>query len=219
MQAILGNPAHARGGYSNARKSPYALAATVAVHAIVIGAILLMPGQKYIPKPEFIFPTKNIPEVELPPPPEPEKTQPEVQPSVLDRIVETATLPDTPVIRLAEIPVDIIPYNPPKPTDPLPAPVVVQARPDPRYMGDFQPGYPAAMLRQDVEGYAKVRVHISVRGRVDSVELVDATDTAFWEATRRQALKYWRFKPAMRDGVAVPSEQVMTVRFQLDSFR
>ena len=48
-----------------------------------------------------------------------------------------------------------------------------------------------------------------------AVELIEATDPAFWEATRKQALKYWRFRPATRDGMPVTSDQIMTVRFRL----
>jgi protein TonB len=50
---------------------------------------------------------------------------------------------------------------------------------------------------------------------VRDVQLVSAPDPAFFDATRAQALKRWRFVPATRDGVPVASEKVMTIQFKL----
>jgi len=44
-----------------------------------------------------------------------------------------------------------------------------------------------------------------------------ATDAAFFEATRTQALRHWRFQPATRDGIPVESWRTMTVKFKLES--
>ena len=79
----------------------------------------------------------------------------------------------------------------------------------------FQPSYPSRLARQDIEGVAVVRVLIGSDGRVKAVEQVSATDPEFFEATRTQAMRHWRFKPATRDGVAVESWRTMTVRFEL----
>ena len=61
-----------------------------------------------------------------------------------------------------------------------------------------------------------MRVTIDERGRVTAVELIKATDPRFFDETRDQALRYWRFDPARRDGVAVVSDQIMTVHFRLE---
>jgi protein TonB len=66
-----------------------------------------------------------------------------------------------------------------------------------------------------MEGFATVRVLIGTDGRVKQVEAVKASDPAFLDATRKQALAKWRFLPATRDGEAVESWREMTVRFQL----
>ena len=68
------------------------------------------------------------------------------------------------------------------------------------------------MIRAEMEGFATVRVLIGTDGRVKQVE---ASDTAFLDATRKQALSKWRFLPATRDGEPVESWREMTVRFQL----
>lgn len=56
---------------------------------------------------------------------------------------------------------------------------------------------------------------IGTDGRVKQVERVSAASEAFWQATERQALSRWRFRPALRDGVAVESWRTMTVRFEM----
>lgn len=94
-------------------------------------------------------------------------------------------------------------------------PVFVGARINPGYAKALQPVYPPGMIRAETEGFATVRVLIGTDGRVKQVEVVKASDPAFLDATRKQALTKWRFLPATRDGEAVESWREMTVRFQL----
>jgi periplasmic protein TonB len=101
-----------------------------------------------------------------------------------------------------------------KPIEP-PMPPLIGATQDPRFTGDFQPAYPSSELRAQRDGTVRVRVLIGVDGRVRQVEQVDATSPAFFEATRRQALARWRFKPATRGGIPQESWKVMSVRFEL----
>ncbi|MGD9810291.1 MAG: TonB family protein [Sphingobium sp.] len=209
-------------GYTGNRRSPMALTATIAVHVAVAGAIILMPAQTYKIIEDIGLPTRNIPLTEDPPvdpsPPQrdPVKTDPKTV--VPDPKVDLGATRDTPDILFADSDAgDVIRFDPPTRVDPPPLrlPTLVQARPDPRYAGNFQPQYPGAMIRAEMEGFVKLRVHIDERGRVSAAELIEATDPSFWEAARKQALRYWRFRPATRDGAPVPSNQVMTVRFRL----
>jgi protein TonB len=120
------------------------------------------------------------------------------------------------------------PYNPPAgggtgpavaeyPPAPPARPPLVLAQLDTRFAGAFQPDYPANERRREVEGVAKVRVLIGTDGRVKAVELISADSPGFFEETKRRALAKWRFKPAMRGGVAEESWKEMTVRFELRS--
>jgi periplasmic protein TonB len=61
-----------------------------------------------------------------------------------------------------------------------------------------------------------VRVLIGVDGRVKQVERVSADSDGFFEATQRQALARWRFKPATRGGVPVESWKQMNVHFVME---
>jgi protein TonB len=56
-------------------------------------------------------------------------------------------------------------------------------------------------------------VLIGVDGRVKAAQSVSATSAAFFEATRRQALSKWRFKPATRGGIPEESWKTLSVRF------
>jgi protein TonB len=61
-----------------------------------------------------------------------------------------------------------------------------------------------------------VRVLIGTDGRVKEVQQISAASTAFFEATRKQALTKWRFTPGTRDGAPVEAWRTMAVRFELD---
>jgi len=95
---------------------------------------------------------------------------------------------------------------------------VPQFRPalrDPHYAANFQPPYPLAQQREGTEGRCPVSVSIGANGRVLAVRDAGCSDPAFFRATERQALHSWHFEPATRDGVAVPSEQTLTVQFRI----
>lgn len=208
-------------GYTGGRASPAAIAAAIAVHVGVAGVILMMPPEMIEKlKPQIIWAYPVPPEAEPVPTVEPRAK--EEQPlQRAQRHEETVVTSDT------DRPFD---------TDGLtttgdgagdggqtvetvtpayPDPVFVQAMPDPKRMRDFQPDYPGAMIRAQIEGFATVRVFIAADGRVETVELVDTNNAAFWQATREQALHHWRFRAATRDGTPVASTRVMTVRFRL----
>ena len=109
-----------------------------------------------------------------------------------------------------------LPRPDPVPLPPVANPVLTKAARDPRYASAFQPDYPPAMQRMEMEGRVSVRVLVGTDGRVKDVEILSATDPAFAAATERQARKAWRFKPATRDGI--PQEEWITtsVVFRLD---
>jgi periplasmic protein TonB len=104
------------------------------------------------------------------------------------------------------------------PVDPGPVahvPVLQAPRLDPRYASALQPDYPGSMIRAEQEGSVSVRVLIGTDGKVKQVEITSAASEDFAEATRRQALKKWRFIPGTRDGEPTESWRTMTVRFEM----
>jgi protein TonB len=123
----------------------------------------------------------------------------------------------TPVVTPSLPPLPPLPAGPtfvPE-TAPPPVPPLMAAAQDPRFARDFQPAYPASELRAQRDGAVRIRVLIGVDGRVKAAESLSATSEAFFEATRRQALSKWRFKPATRGGVPQESWMAMNVRFEI----
>jgi protein TonB len=208
------------------RFSPAGAGAALAVNgALIAGLILAFAPVIMIKTPPPILNTYDVPD-DPPPPPPIDEIKPKVDnPS-------PAPLPFTPK---AEVPTHVDPIIPSYPVQPEIKPVInpgtgagtevihetpappplIGAFVDPRYARDFQPEYPGAEIRTGREGMVAVRVLIGADGRVKAIEQVNATSAAFFEATRRQALAHWRFKPATRGGVPQESWKTMTVRFVL----
>lgn len=216
--------------YQRSKPNPVSLTAAIGINAVLIGA-LLFSAPDIATHIEKSFTSYDVP---ITPPPEPIKPEPvketkaatsPTEPLIVTPIPEVKTVTvDTPIGSTTDIltpppslpgptatgtPTGTLTVDPPKP-----APVIVGATPDPR--ATFQPDYPPSERRAGTEGAVTVRVLVGTDGRVKSVERVDAASDAFYEATRRQALNRWRFRPATRDGVPYETWRTMTVRFVLE---
>ena len=215
-----------RSGYTS-RRSPSAMLGAVAINLSVVALVIAVPAT-FInpPKPKPLTTTwiplrKDPPPVKQPqveqkrplqetldPPPAPQPTTVDTPFDQITKGLETTLYTPPPIPGTGT-------YVPPHVTPPV-DPVLTKARPDPRYAGVFHPAYPPSLVREGLEGDVTVRVTIDARGRVTGVELVKASNPVFFEETKRQALKSWRFVAATRDGVAVESVQTMTVHFRLE---
>jgi protein TonB len=222
----MSNMSLSRPGYASHR-SPTALAAAIALNGGVIALLAAIPAAQILIHRDPPLRTTSI-ELAPPPPPVREQIKPRPQTNPAQKAADPIrTLPDP------FVPETIVPTG----GDPIAAgdfgkslpvvesgleqtpphvPVFVSAKPDPRYADAFHPDYPPALRREGLEGSVTVRIMIDERGRVVAVELVRATNPAFFTETKRQALAEWRFRPAMRDGAAVRTEQAMTVHFRLE---
>lgn len=212
-------------GYRSGKGSPVGIGGAIAVHALVIGAWLLIPKEVidtvFTPPPFETYPV----EADQTPPPDPVeptvekpiKIRPtQQQPTATDPIVQGAR--GDPVLTGGTGTSDAIDPGPTiilPPADPPRVPVLVDAGIEPRALAQFQPDYPGTMIRQGLEGAVTVRVTINAEGRVTDISRVSATDESFWLATQRHALRKWRFRPATRDGVPVATTKILTVRFTL----
>jgi len=206
------------------RVDPVGLAGAALIGGAILAALINVAPQlahQIVFKPLETYP---VPPEHVPPPEKPIKKEikqaplPDEKPFVVEPIVDHPTPPDPIEFTKVEPP-----YNPPVigKAEPIveppvaPPPPLIPADIDPRYADDFQPPYPAAELRAEMEGLITVRVQIGADGRVKSIEPVGKGSPGFFDATRRQALSRWRFKPATRGGVAIDSWKTMTVRFQI----
>lgn len=207
------------------QRSPIGIGGAVAVHVVVVAVYLLTPKEVIEQLPPVITLGRNIPvERKLDPvPPPPERIRTEEKPVLIMPKPELGRPADGPAIATAPDSGETLPTfstldgaGTGAVETKIPDPVLIDARPDPRFLEDFQPGYPTNLQRLELEGRVTVRVKIGADGRVRAVQLVSATHEDFFKVTERQALRRWRFKPATRDGVAIESWREMTVHFRLE---
>lgn len=165
----------------------------------------------------------NVP-VETDPLPEPPDRTRERQAQSQSRIETVPPLVNTPPMGPTTdyVPQPLPPLTPSVgeiETGPLlvtPVPPVIRAPSrNTRFIADFQPPYPAARQREQVEGNCRVSVAISAQGRVTAVSPIACPDDAFFRATERQALRSWRFNPGTRDGTPVASQLEQNVIFRM----
>jgi protein TonB len=77
------------------------------------------------------------------------------------------------------------------------------------------PEYPAASQARGEQGVVTVLLRISAGGGVEEVEVVRSSGyTALDEAAKR-AVQRWRFRPASRDGLAIPGSIRTAIHFRL----
>lgn len=205
--------------------SPRGLGIVIAGHLVVLGAVMLaapamIPQDRFKPIEAYNVPIPPPPPV--PPEPTTEARTPRAPSEVRQPKVIVPVDRPSPNETVVRDPSDRpVPNDPPGPlveAEPAPRatlPVLIVAAVDPRFAADFQPPYPRALERREVEGIATIRVLIGADGRVKQVVPVLADDPLFHAATAAQALSRWRFRPATRGGVAEESWKTMTVRFTL----
>jgi periplasmic protein TonB len=101
-------------------------------------------------------------------------------------------------------------------TQPKPKPIAKINRDPSPLAGNQAPKYPPQALRSGVEGSVSVRVEVDASGVPTDVKVVERSgersrdlDRAVTDAVRR-----WRFEPAMKDGKAVAGAVVVPVEFK-----
>jgi TonB family protein len=75
------------------------------------------------------------------------------------------------------------------------------------------PGYPAELMRQNVQGTVILYAVIRSDGRVADVRVLSGVDDRL-DQFARAALRRWEFKPAIRNGSAVDLDAVVTIPFR-----
>jgi protein TonB len=76
--------------------------------------------------------------------------------------------------------------------------------------------YPRTLRTQRLEGSVDVGFVVSAKGTVQDPHAVSSTNEGFEQAAI-DAVKKWKFKPAMKDGKPVNTKVLVTVTFSLKS--
>lgn len=216
--------------FQNRLRDSSALLITAAIH-IGVAAIALVAVTVSAPPPRPPIETRSIPAPDVPTPP-PLPAPPTVEQPIGDPLkapqifVEAlpppAAWPDSrpsePAIAAETLTgsgAATVIAPPADPAPPARGPART-ARFDPRHAGDAQPPYPAAARRMGEEGSVIVHVTIGRDGRVRAATIAQSSGSPrLDEAAIAQALKRWRFIPALADGEAIEAVRDITVRFRL----
>lgn len=87
----------------------------------------------------------------------------------------------------------------------------------PAYKSAPKPPYPPGLKQMRIEGSVRVRIAISKEGTPSSVAITASSGhTEFDDAARQWILRHWRFTPALRNGIPVPSAVATAIHFVLD---
>ena len=213
------------GFFAQKRNSPASLGLVILLHGALISAVVLIksPTFRRLTNPPTVVDliedqTDPPPEVERPPPDQPQERQ-----EVFDHIPPVVdTHPIGPTVdshqenvviasNTADSGAGVIPVLP-QPDPPVPVRRAAQIDPSSR----LQPPYPPSEFRLQRDGRVQVRVIIGPDGRVIDVERISATSDAFWQVTREQALRHWRFRPATVDGRPVQDSRMMSLVFRIE---
>ncbi|MGH8156516.1 MAG: energy transducer TonB [Rhodanobacter sp.] len=77
------------------------------------------------------------------------------------------------------------------------------------------PTYPSSALRSHQSGWVMLSFSIGPDGRTDDIRVVDSQPRHVFDRAATDAVHRYRFKPAMKDGVAVSTTRQLKVEFNL----
>lgn len=80
-----------------------------------------------------------------------------------------------------------------------------------------EPKYPKEALMSGTEGWVLLKYDITATGEVENIEILDANPRDVFDKASKQALRQWKFKPQMVNGVAVAQKgKQVKIEFKLD---
>jgi len=75
------------------------------------------------------------------------------------------------------------------------------------------PRYPPAAIRRGESGTVLLRIHVGADGVPMAVDIVDSSRSRLLDRAAVDAVQRWRFRPAQRDGQAVPGQVQVPISF------
>jgi protein TonB len=93
-------------------------------------------------------------------------------------------------------------------------PHILPAEPDDRYR-NRPPIYPYAAAQRGEHGEVRLIIHVSANGLAAGADIAESSGIPALDQAALDAVRRWRFKPALRDGQAIPSD--MPIRFVFEA--
>ena len=78
-----------------------------------------------------------------------------------------------------------------------------------------EPQYPNSAREKNLSGYVVLEIQVSAGGLAEEIRVIQAEPPGVFEASAREAIRSWRFEPAMASGQAVASWLKQKMRFEL----
>ena len=85
----------------------------------------------------------------------------------------------------------------------------------PRYIENPKPNYPPEAKQKGYEGKVLLKVEVLISGRVGKVNMVRSSGYTMLDQAALETMKKWRFIPARRGEVPIPSWVTILLTFQL----
>jgi protein TonB len=82
------------------------------------------------------------------------------------------------------------------------------------YLSNPKPEYPPKSHRLKEQGLVRLRVHVTVEGRVDGMVLLTSSGYKLLDKSALDAVRRWRFRPARRAGIPVADWVIVPVKFE-----
>jgi protein TonB len=136
---------------------------------------------------------------------------------VLPQLVEDSVMPGNDMASVEPAATDPVPVALPEIVPEHGSNIAVQDS-DPLPLPDHSPlpQYPARALRRGDSGTVRVRVEVDAGGNPTKVTLVERSGSRQLDRAAQDAVQQWRFKPAQREGRAVPGVVVVPIDFGLN---
>jgi periplasmic protein TonB len=147
-----------------------------------------------------------------------ERTHPAPQ---LPPAINAASEIPSPQVRTPEAPARDPEVDPAAPVAiAMPAPMTAPVIPpnfNAAYLNNPPPTYPAAARRSGQQGKVVLRVRIDIGGRPEKIELRASSGFDWLDQAALEAVKRWRFVPAMQGGEPVAAWVLVPIVFTLES--
>lgn len=130
--------------------------------------------------------------------------------------IDTAPQPITPPVVTPTPKAQATPAKATNPTPAKPAPSRQAVNLAAAYLSNKAPAYPAMSRRMQEEGTVYLRVYVSAQGRAERVELKTSSGSTRLDNAAISAVQQWRFQPAQEADVAIASEVIVPIRFNLN---
>src|SRR5690554_4265881 len=114
---------------------------------------------------------------------------------------------------------DVVAPAPAAPPAAPAAPAAPQQASEVMPLNEVMPEYPDMARRRGIEGFVRLGFTINANGRVENIEVLEASPPNVFDRSARRAAARWRFTPGMENGIAVPRKAVKTIEFKLRQSR